>query len=64
MIRYVFRNWKIHRLEAVIEEGNTASNLLSEKLGFRFEGVLRESEIKEGKRISLRMYSLLASDIR
>ena len=64
MIRYIFSNWKVHRLEAVIEEGNTASNLLSEKLGFRFEGILRETEIKQGKRISLRMYSLLASDIR
>jgi ribosomal-protein-alanine N-acetyltransferase len=63
MIRYVFNNWKLHRLEAVIEEGNEASCRLSEKLGFRFEGILRETEIKEGRRISLLMYSLLASDM-
>jgi len=64
MIRYIFSNWKVHRLEAVIEEGNLASCLLSEKLGFRFEGILRESEIKQGRRINLRIYSLLSTDNR
>ncbi len=62
MIRYVFSNWKLHRLEAVIEQGNEYSIKLSEKLGFRYEGLLRESEIKQGKRISLLVYSLLSSD--
>jgi [ribosomal protein S5]-alanine N-acetyltransferase len=63
MIAYLFANWKLHRLEAVVEDGNEASCKLSEKLGFRFEGKLREAEIKFGKRISLLMYSLLATDI-
>lgn len=63
-IDHIFRHWKIHRLEAVIEEGNEASCRLSETLGFTYEGLLRESEIKRGKRISLHMYSLLASDPR
>jgi ribosomal-protein-alanine N-acetyltransferase len=63
MITYLFSTWKLHRLEAVIEGGNEASCRLSEKLGFKYEGTLRESEIKHGKRISLLMYSLLAPDI-
>lgn len=63
MIRHVFKTWRLHRLEAVIEEGNIASCKLSEKLGFRFEGRLREAEIKKGKRITLLLYSLLATDI-
>ena len=63
MIRYLFQNWKLHRVEAVIEQGNEASIRLSEKLGFKFEGILRESEIKEGKRLNLLMYSLLVTDI-
>ncbi len=63
VIRYVFQNWKLHRLEAVIEEGNEPSRRLSEKLGFTFEGMLRESELKHGKRISLLMYSILSSDL-
>lgn len=64
MIGHLFADWKIHRLESVIEEGNEASCRLSEKLGFRYEGMLRESEIKFGKRISLLMYSLLSTDPR
>lgn len=63
MIRWLFRNWKLHRLEAVIEEGNEASCRLSERLGFKCEGKLREAEIKNGRRISLLMYGLLASDL-
>jgi ribosomal-protein-alanine N-acetyltransferase len=63
MTAYLFSNWKLHRLEAIIEEGNETSYRLAEKLGFTFEGKLRESEIKNGKRISLYMYSLLATDI-
>lgn len=63
MTAYLFSNWKLHRLEAVIEEGNETSYRLVEKLGFIFEGKLRESEIKNGKHISLYMYSLLATDI-
>jgi [ribosomal protein S5]-alanine N-acetyltransferase len=62
MIRYVFNNWKLHRLEAVVEQGNDPSCRLCEKLGFQLEGVLRESEVKGGRRINLLMYSLLASD--
>ena len=62
MIRHVFAHWKLHRLEAVIEDGNTASCRLAEKLGFTYEGTLRESEIKNGKRISLRMYSMLSAE--
>ena len=32
MISYVFRHWKLHRLEAVIEEGNETSWRLAEKI--------------------------------
>lgn len=64
MINYLFGHWKLHRLESVIEEGNVASCRLSEKLGFTYEGKHRDSEIKYGKRISLLMYSLLATDSR
>lgn len=62
MIGHVFSHWKLHRLEAVIEDGNETSWRLAEKLGFKFEGKLREAEIKNGKRINLLMYSLLANE--
>ncbi|HZI53720.1 MAG TPA: GNAT family protein [Chitinophagaceae bacterium] len=62
VISYVFRHWNLNRLEAVIEEGNETSWRLAEKLGFKYEGKLREAEIKNGKRINLLMYSLLATE--
>jgi len=62
VIAHVFRHWRLHRLEAVIEQGNETSWRLAEKLGFKYEGKLRESEIKNGKRINLLMYSLLATE--
>ncbi len=59
VLAHLFAEWKLHRLEAVVEEGNDASSKLLDKLGFVYEGTLRDAEIKKGKRISLRMYSLL-----
>ena len=63
MIRQLFDSWPLHRLEAVIEEGNTASCRLAEKLGFQLEGRHRDAEIKNGKRITLLFYSLLKTDL-
>src|SRR5687767_4292493 len=62
MINYVFSHWRLHRLEAVIEEGNVISCKLAERLGFVLEGKMRDSEVKNGQRISMLMYSLLATD--
>lgn len=62
MIKHLFTTWKLHRLEAVIEAGNETSCRLAEKLGFRYEGTLRDAEKKRGRRISLLMYSLLKPD--
>lgn len=62
MIPHLFQHWKLHRLEAVVETGNVASGKLFKRLGFQFEAVLREAEIKNGNRISLEMYSLLVHE--
>lgn len=55
--------WKnkknLHRLEGFVEEGNTASRKLLEKAGFLYEGIMRDCEIKNGKYISLFIYSLI-----
>jgi ribosomal-protein-alanine N-acetyltransferase len=64
VINHLFKTWKLHRLEALIEDSNESSWRLAEKLGFKYEGRLRESEIKNGRRIDLLMYSLLSSDKR
>lgn len=62
IIAYIFSNWKVHRIEALVEIENQASCGLLAHLGFTYEGVMRECEIKEGRRISLAVYSKLATD--
>jgi [ribosomal protein S5]-alanine N-acetyltransferase len=50
---------QLHRMEALVEEGNQGSSKVLEKAGFVFEGTMRECEIKNGCFISLRIYSLI-----
>ena len=59
MFDWLFQKWRLHRLEGVVETGNAASSALVKSLGFQFEGILRDAELKNGRRISLEMYSLL-----
>ncbi|MCU0386300.1 MAG: GNAT family N-acetyltransferase [Flavihumibacter sp.] len=54
--------FKLHRLEATVESENLASCRLLERAGFEQEGLLRDCEIKNGKRISLFVYSLLLAN--
>jgi [ribosomal protein S5]-alanine N-acetyltransferase len=64
MIDHLFNNWKLHRLEAVVEDGNDTSSKLALRFGFKYEGTLRESEVKQGRRLNLQMYSLLVTEWR
>jgi len=59
VIEYCQREKDIHRLEAFVEEGNLASSAVLEKLGFVYEGTMKECEIKNGKYISLLIYALI-----
>lgn len=62
VIGYLQDEKKIHRIEALVENGNTGSCRVLEKAGFICEGILRDCEIKNGMYISLHMYSLLSTD--
>jgi ribosomal-protein-alanine N-acetyltransferase len=59
VVEYCQNEKGMHRLEALVEEGNLASNRVLEKLGFVYEGTMRECEIKDGKYISLLIYALI-----
>ena len=59
VIRYWQENRQLHRLEAFVEEGNTASARLLEKAGFKYEGTMRDCEVKNGKYISLMIYAFV-----
>jgi ribosomal-protein-alanine N-acetyltransferase len=64
MVPYLFGEWGLHRIEAVVEAGNSNSSRVLERAGFVYEGTLRDCEQKKGKYISLMMFSLLATDKR
>ena len=59
VIDYCQKEKSMHRLEAFVEEENTASARVLEKKGFVLEGTMRDAEIKFGRYISLRVYGLL-----
>jgi len=59
IIRYAFTEMDIHRIEALVEDGNNYSTKLLKKLGFTYEGTLTDSEIKNGQFISLQYWALL-----
>lgn len=63
VLHFVIKFWQeqkgIHRLEAFIEHGNTASIKLLERAGFQHEGTMKDCEIKNGKFISLHIYALI-----
>ena len=62
-LKAVIHYWKtekgLHRLEAFVEEGNTASSHLLQKAGFLYEGTMKDCEIKNGNYISLMVYALI-----
>lgn len=62
VIDHLLQKKQVHRIEALVEDGNADSNRLLERMGFIYEGTMRDCEIKEGRYISLRMYSLLSTD--
>ncbi len=61
-LRFAFRHWPLHRIEAIVESENTASRRLLERFGFRYEGTRRECEFKDGRFINHEIFGLLSSD--
>ncbi|HEU4471517.1 MAG TPA: GNAT family protein [Flavisolibacter sp.] len=62
LLHYLFEEIRVHRIEAMVETANSASAKLLQKLGFTLEGSLRDYEIKNGRYISLEVYSLLSHE--
>ena len=58
----VFSKMCIHRLEAKTMEDNVVSQHLLKKLGFKYEGKLRDYRMIRGQYESINMYSLLSSE--
>lgn len=57
--RYAFDQLGLHRIEAMVETENDNCKAVMRKLGFTYEGCMRDCEVKNGKFISLEIYALL-----
>lgn len=62
VVRHGFAQLGLHRIEALVEPTNIASQRLLERVGFIREGLLRGYEFTQGKYDDLYMYSLLEID--
>ncbi len=60
---YVFEKSDIIRIYAEPFAYNIASCRVLEKVGFQYEGTLRNNAIKNGKVIDMKMYSLLRTEM-
>ncbi len=62
IIDHAFTAMRMHRIVAVVEPPNAQSAHLVQKLGFRYEGTLRQCELKNGAYIDHAYYALLKGE--
>ena len=62
IIDFGFKKLKLNRIEYCTFVGNTASEKLIKKLGGKLEGIRRDYFVKNGKKISDKIYSILAKE--
>ena len=62
VIRYVFEDYAVERLQAQVFVGNDPSERVLQKLGFVREGVLRSLVLRRGRWWDIVMYSLLRAE--
>ncbi len=56
---YGFKKLGLHRIEGFVESGNDNVKKGLAKLDFQYEGTMVDCEVKDGKYISLEIYSIL-----
>ena len=59
---YGFDELELHRIEGFVESGNTNCKKAMAKLDFQHEGTMKDCEIKNGKFISLDIYSKIKTE--
>jgi len=63
LIETGFREYGLNRIEIACATDNKQSRAIPERLGFTFEGVLREREYLYGRHVDHAIYSILASEL-
>jgi ribosomal-protein-serine acetyltransferase len=62
IVKIGFQVYGLNRIEITCATGNIKSQAIPERLGFKFEGVLRGREYLGGKYLDHAMYSLLEAE--
>lgn len=63
LVEHAFFEWELHRVYLHCATGNAKSCAVAERVGFRLEGVLRESQLLHGVYHDLNEYGLLAGEL-
>jgi ribosomal-protein-serine acetyltransferase len=63
VVRYGFYTLDLNRIQIPVATGNRRSRMIPERLGFRFEGILRERENLYGRFVDHAMYAMLRSEL-
>ena len=64
ILRIVFGEFGAHRLFLDVFEDNARARHLYESLGFKYEGIMRESAQRDGRWFNLHLMSMLESEYR
>lgn len=64
ILRYAFHELNLHRVALTVLARNTSAQLLYEATGFKVEGILRDSDYRDGVRGDDVMMSILAPEWR
>lgn len=62
IIDYGFKHLQLHRIEIRAAEQNLRSRAIPQKLGFSFEGSIRQAEYVNGQWYNLALYSILKDE--
>jgi len=62
VIDHAFEAWRLNRVEIHCAIGNEKSCAIPKRLGFKFEGVLREAQLLNGEYQDINVYGMLARE--
>lgn len=62
LINHCFNSLNLNRVQIKAATGNSASIMIPERLGFKFEGIERSGEYLNGDYVDLVVYSMLKSE--
>lgn len=62
LLDFAFNTLGLHRVHARCFEGNDASEKVQQKLGMKYEGMMRDSIFKNGKFCNIKMQSILKQE--